>query len=138
MDFCVYFVYLRCADRCVIVLGNLRSALCGFVRMCFDSTIHYFANCFYYSMLRLLIQLLWLFYFGLYFGWLTVPHKTPLSGVRRLKGLVTELCWPSDRDLVTLPLWQATWELNTNEYSWCHCSAFPLILFYSFRKLTVR
>ena len=37
-------------------------------------------------MLRLLIQLLWLFYFALYFGWLTVPHKTPLFGARRLKG----------------------------------------------------
>jgi len=37
-------------------------------------------------MLGLLIQLFWLFYFALYFGWLTVPHNTPSSGARRLKG----------------------------------------------------
>ena len=28
--------------------------------------------------------------------------------VRRLKGLVTEICGPCDRHLVTLPLWQTT------------------------------
>jgi len=27
-----------------------------------------------------------LLYLVLYFDWLTVPHKTPLSGARRLKG----------------------------------------------------
>ena len=37
-------------------------------------------------MLRLLIHLFWLFYSALYFGSLTVPHKTPLSGARRFKG----------------------------------------------------
>jgi len=46
VDFCVYFVNLRCADGYVIVLGNLHSAVCGFVRLCFDSTIPYFAHCF--------------------------------------------------------------------------------------------
>jgi len=43
--FCVYFVNLRCADEYVIVLGNLRSAVCV-CEIIFDSTIHYFAHCF--------------------------------------------------------------------------------------------
>jgi len=42
----VYFVYLRWANGCVIVLGNLHPALRGFVRLCFNSTIHYFVHCF--------------------------------------------------------------------------------------------
>jgi len=40
----------------------------------------------YYSMLRLLIQLPLLYYFVLYLGWLTLPHKTPLPRAGRLKG----------------------------------------------------
>jgi len=44
VDFCVYFV--NCADEYVIVLRNLRSAVYVFVRLCFDSTIHYFTHCF--------------------------------------------------------------------------------------------
>jgi len=39
-------VYLRCANGCVIVLGNLHPALRGFVRLCFNSTSHYFVHCF--------------------------------------------------------------------------------------------
>jgi len=46
VDICVYFVNLSCADEYVIVLDNLRSAVFVFVRICFDSTIHYFAHCF--------------------------------------------------------------------------------------------
>jgi len=42
-------------------------------------------------MLGLLLQLFWLFYFALYFGWLTVPHKTPSSGAQRLKGLRADI-----------------------------------------------
>ena len=34
-------MYLRCADGCAIVLGNLRPALGGLVRLCFNSTIYY-------------------------------------------------------------------------------------------------
>jgi len=79
-------------------------------------------------MLRLLIQLLWLIYFVLYFGWLTVPHGTPLSGARRLKGLATELCGPSDQDLVTLPLWQATRGLRS---LWCLAQG---VTFFFFRS----
>jgi len=43
---CVYFEYLRCADECAIVLSNLHLALRGFVRLCFDSTVHYYVHCF--------------------------------------------------------------------------------------------
>ena len=39
--------------------------------------------------------------------------QDPIIRVQLLKGLVTELCGPSDRHLVTLPLWQATWGLNS-------------------------
>jgi len=46
VDFCVHFVNLRCGNGLVILLGNLRSAVCVFVRLCFDSTIHYFVHCF--------------------------------------------------------------------------------------------
>ena len=44
--FCVYFLNLRSADGYVTLLGNLLSAVCVFLRLCFDSTIHYFTHCF--------------------------------------------------------------------------------------------
>jgi len=46
---------------------------------------------------------------------LIIPHKTRLFEVRRLRGLVAELCGPSDRHLVTLPMWQATWGLRPTD-----------------------
>ena len=84
--FCVYSVNLRCADEYVIVLGNLRrlfACLWDYVVIQLFFTL---LVVFYYSMLGLLIQLFWLFYFALYFGWLTTLHKTPSSVARRLKG----------------------------------------------------
>jgi len=84
--FCVYFVNLRCADGYVIVLGNVRrlcACLWDYVSIQQFITL---LIVFCYFMLGLLLQLLWLFYFALYFGCLTVPHKTPSSGARWLKG----------------------------------------------------
>jgi len=85
---CGFFLWIFCKlTLCLCVchcIGQFTSAVCVSVVLCFDSTIHYFTNCF--LLLGLLIQLFWLFYFVLYFGWLTVPHKNPLSGARRFKG----------------------------------------------------
>jgi hypothetical protein len=83
--FCVCFVNLRYADEYVIVLDNSRrlcACLCDYVLIQLFFTL---LIVFYYSMLGLLIQLFGLFYFALYFGWLTVTHKTPSPGARRLK-----------------------------------------------------
>ena len=83
---CVYFVNLRRAEEYVIVLGNLRrlcACLWDYVLIQLFITL---LIVFCFSILGLLIQLFWLFYFALYFGWLTVPHKTPSPGARRPKG----------------------------------------------------
>jgi len=108
-------VYLRCADGCAIVLGNLHPALRGFVRLCFSSTICYVVHFFYYSMLKLIIQLLWVILSCVVFWLANYSHETPLSGARLLKGLATELCGPSDRHLEALPMRYATQGHNTNE-----------------------
>ena len=84
--FCVYFVNLCCADEYVIVVGNLRqlcACLWDYVLIQLFITL---LVVFYHSILGLLIQLFWLFYFALYFGCLTVLHKTASSGAWRLKG----------------------------------------------------
>jgi len=101
-------VYLRCADGCAIVLGNLHPALRGFVRLCFNSTIYYVVHCFLLCNVEI-INTITLGYFILCCIWLAnYSHETPLSGARLLKGLATELCGPSDRHLEALPLRHAT------------------------------
>jgi len=58
---------------------------------------------------------------------LIIPHKTRLFEVRRFKGLVAELCGPSDRHLVTLPLWQATWGLSLLPFDLVPCLGLPTV-----------
>jgi len=99
VDFCAYFVYLSCADGHFIVLCNLRSAVCVFVRLCFDSSIHYFAHFFllfpFENVNTITVVILFCFIIWLD-NCITVSHKSPLSGARRLKWrravFVTNLC----------------------------------------------
>ena len=82
--------------------------------MCFYSNVYCFVHCsqlFHVNTVNTII----LGYVILSYTWLAnCSHETPLSGARRLKGLATELCGPSDQHLETLPLWQATQGLNVS------------------------
>ena len=99
VDFCVYFVNVRCADEYVIVLGNLRSAVCVFVRLCFDSTIHYFTHCFLLFHVGIVNTIILVILFCLVF-WLANcspqdPHHPELSGSKD-RVAASLPCWVSD------------------------------------------
>ena len=104
---------LKLTDGHMLVLRDLRSAVCVFEGLSFYSTIFIvFVIVSYSSMLSLLIQLLCCFILCCTLIGLLILHKTQLSGVKRLKGLREGLCQSSNQHLVSLPFWVAARQIT--------------------------
>ena len=130
-DVCIVWLWLLCTGRCVLVdvlyvvnlrkpmgqialLRKLWSAEYVLVRACFLLSIFIITVIvFCYALLSLIIQLFLLCYLYCVAVELIIPHKIRLFEFRRLKGPRDISCEPSDRHLMTLPLWLATWGFNT-------------------------
>jgi len=106
----MYEVNLRDPMGLITVLRKKRLAECVLARVRFLFLYSIFtivALALYYALLRFSIKLYCVLVE------LIIPHKNRLFEIRRLKGLRDESCGPSDRHLVTLPLWLATWGFRT-------------------------
>ena len=98
----------------VSVLRKLWLAECVFVTACFLFSI---------SIIIVMFSIMpcWVYQYNCFYcvifccvaAELIIPHKIRLFEFRRLKELRGISCEPSDRHLVTLPLWLATWGPST-------------------------